>query len=762
MRNDSVKKDRGFTLVEALIALVVLSFGLLAIAQFQSKLVSESAYNKARAEAVALAQQKLDDLRNYATQPGLVANLEAAATPTETDVFPDDVTNGDYPTTAESIPGKNADFTRQWNVSGTGDVKSVVVTVDWNDPKEGDQSVKLETRMTWKNPRGTGDLDYNEEPLVPSATGEAKLGDGIVTNDQLSDPNNNAHDNQDGTSTMERGNDLVLVDTSDTTATEHQVVLTLEDACVSGSCTQFVEIKGTVYIDKAPTHLDDHVENIHILASDAAYCARTAVETTANSDYDYFHYTCYLGGGWHGNIGVLWSGGNTGDTVCIGDPNATDTPSERWKAVKLAKRRVYRGMLHQEDINGIPLEDGSGNVIYYSLGIADAAVLPDPNWADRYYGHDYVLTNISGSPTVDDCYPVLTRTDSASGTLFAGVPNDFICLNEHDPALTASPYLDNYDTNVYVAGDHCPYNPATPPSQTYTISGTITGASDLAGVTVETSDGEGNCTDLSTASGTSVDYSCNIYIWTDVGGDPIPWVGTVTVEKKPDMGCTPYPRTYTSVATNLTGQNFDCQNLAHPHVQGTITLNGSNPSFIKPDVYIDDDITDTNPGVQCVVTADMADLTLYTYDCSAYEPSLGAGWSGRVTVTPPGVMLCAPALRDYTTISSDQTAQNYLCDDPTAVTVDLQVTNNSTGTFTVAMSPGGCVDDLDGTFTCTASDTAGAPPATITVTSTKTVCLYPATAGDTLTFNALGVYIRSVSIENNATACTTAGGQVLP
>jgi prepilin-type N-terminal cleavage/methylation domain-containing protein len=73
--NSRRNRQQGFTLIEVMVAFAVLAFGLLAIGSFQAKLVSGSGYSKARAEAVAIAQQKLDEIRSYVNQPQLVANL---------------------------------------------------------------------------------------------------------------------------------------------------------------------------------------------------------------------------------------------------------------------------------------------------------------------------------------------------------------------------------------------------------------------------------------------------------------------------------------------------------------------------------------------------------------------------------------------------------------------------------------------------------------------------------------------------------------
>ncbi len=58
--------EGGFGLIEVLITLIVLAVGLVALAKFQGTAIESGSLAKARTVATHLAQQKLDDLRNYA------------------------------------------------------------------------------------------------------------------------------------------------------------------------------------------------------------------------------------------------------------------------------------------------------------------------------------------------------------------------------------------------------------------------------------------------------------------------------------------------------------------------------------------------------------------------------------------------------------------------------------------------------------------------------------------------------------------------
>lgn len=58
--------QRGFVLLEAIIALVVSAVGLLGVALFTSSMVGESSNAKSEAEALAIAQREIEILREYA------------------------------------------------------------------------------------------------------------------------------------------------------------------------------------------------------------------------------------------------------------------------------------------------------------------------------------------------------------------------------------------------------------------------------------------------------------------------------------------------------------------------------------------------------------------------------------------------------------------------------------------------------------------------------------------------------------------------
>ncbi|MEX1199184.1 MAG: hypothetical protein WEB02_00190 [Methylophaga sp.] len=68
MNLSKLLNQKGIGLVEVLVALLVVSLGLLALANFQGSLLKASGSNKARAEAIGIAQQELELIRYAATR----------------------------------------------------------------------------------------------------------------------------------------------------------------------------------------------------------------------------------------------------------------------------------------------------------------------------------------------------------------------------------------------------------------------------------------------------------------------------------------------------------------------------------------------------------------------------------------------------------------------------------------------------------------------------------------------------------------------
>ncbi|MDP2139483.1 MAG: hypothetical protein Q8L20_01610 [Gammaproteobacteria bacterium] len=568
-------KNKGFGIIEILITLGVLSVGILGVATLQSVITKQSQDNRATVEALAIAQSRIEEMRNYTNSASTVAEFNT--------LYPN--TNGF--TNSATISGVSTVYTRTESISTAGQIKNLIVSVTWRDSDDVAQNIRLNTELSFISPRSVGDTALEATPsLVDAPTGRARLGEGQLPAgaDTIS--------NGDGTSLYHDGGTELMLVFGD------QIVLTLAEACQTedGSCIDFVRIKGRIYIDTASQgNLDP--SDVYIVASDAAFCARyyvvngtthnvtsqtSSTISTASGNYEYFDYTCYIGGGWHGNVGIILAGGlRQSDKVCVGDPVSVNA----WEAPAIATRRVYRGMLYKysggTNSGREEISDGNGGTLirFYSQGIADSVELPIPESGQS--GHDFVIASMQAAQTDgSNCISrgVMVRTDSnvdgEPGDLFAGVPTDFICLNNG--------LLDNYDVSVFGNDVTCPYDPSDPPSTRHVVSGTInvqaanTAENDtlVSRVSTVTSDGPGNCLVspfVYGGSNYSANYQCDVFDWGNG------WNGYIEVTYDASgMICTPNRLTLSNVNSDTSGHNYNnCSPGTFAVISGTVSTSGN-------------------------------------------------------------------------------------------------------------------------------------------------------------------------------------------
>jgi Tfp pilus assembly protein PilV len=650
--------SQGFGIVEILVAVLVLSFGLLAVAKLHTTIIGSSADNKLRYEAVAIAKSRLEDLRNYA---GVVTDQDEFIAAYPASAF----------TNSTPVAGNAADYTRTEQTVLDGEIRALTVRVTWLDSTGATKTVELDTEIAWKNPRSAGDfLIANNDSLVASATGRARLGDGTL--DSPVDPGLLA-DGKLNTAELDNG-ELGLIASDGET-----VVLTLEDACQSESdCTGFVEINGRIFIDTASQGRLDPGD-IFIQASDAAFCQRYYIDTnddaveiinsstsalTSNTgDYEYFNYRCYVGGGWHGNIGLLLAGGiSQSDKICMGDPNSVNG----WEQPVIAARRSYRGMLYKEE-GAPPVKetiDGTTRIKYYSVGVADEMIFPAPGDP----GHDFVISSMAASLTTgDNCVSqgVMVRPDSniggTDGDLFSGMPADFICLNDRlavdDPR---PPMLDFYET-PFGADFNCPYDPTDPPVAAHSVTGTVsvnTALTDaeldteLTAVQLNTSDGIGNCDLAAFSSGSnpySAAYDCTVFDWGNGWSGYIETKGNIT-----KMACTPGRNSFLSLTADAPDQNVSCLVGDKVVVQGNYTVSpSSNARIVFSEPVI-------SPAGNCSV-----DTGTLQHSCGSDIFAAGdTTWSGTITYAMTQGVFCSSDSADITVVKGDTTATATYSDIP--------------------------------------------------------------------------------------------------
>jgi type IV pilus assembly protein PilV len=110
-----VKDKRGFSILEVLIAISLLSIGIMALATLQSRGIRGNDLGNRTTQAVALAQDKLEELINTST--------------TQT------ITGGSESNIDETGSGGGI-FSRSWSVQNNTpvtDAQTIAITVTWND-----------------------------------------------------------------------------------------------------------------------------------------------------------------------------------------------------------------------------------------------------------------------------------------------------------------------------------------------------------------------------------------------------------------------------------------------------------------------------------------------------------------------------------------------------------------------------------------------------------------------------------------------------
>jgi len=180
----------GFSLIEVMIAVFVLSVGILAVAKFQGTLLQSGSETKAKTAAITLAEQKIDDLRGF-------GQLEAGTDCSGTCSWPaftaselnskqmafayiDDNKGGRLaPNATFNLSFNNENYKRTWVVKDEIDepdkldsMKWVKVSVAWQDQNGDTQTVSLESLIPAISPALTNVANpgAGASPTPPSFT----------------------------------------------------------------------------------------------------------------------------------------------------------------------------------------------------------------------------------------------------------------------------------------------------------------------------------------------------------------------------------------------------------------------------------------------------------------------------------------------------------------------------------------------------------------------------------------------------------------
>ncbi len=139
-------RSYGFTLIEVLIALVILSVAFLGLAGLMVQTSKNTSFGGLMTEAATFAQDKLEELR---------ATSWVALTPGSDLIHIIDDGGGRRVEVKGWVPPKNLtstkDFDRKWTVLSNGNLnRNITITVNWNDKTM--RSISLTSVISNPNP----------------------------------------------------------------------------------------------------------------------------------------------------------------------------------------------------------------------------------------------------------------------------------------------------------------------------------------------------------------------------------------------------------------------------------------------------------------------------------------------------------------------------------------------------------------------------------------------------------------------------------
>jgi len=334
-----VRPARGFLIIETLVALLVLSLGVLGMTTLMGHATGAAGDAKARSQALALARGKLDELRNTALPADYASRLAT----------------GTYGPEARSVDGIT--YERRWRVTApyaAWQHRKVDVWVDWTDRLGRTQRVQLDSAVAWSDPvrSAMGQAGPSAPPVRP--------GGGAIR----------------GTGTYTPGAPVRLVDGA-AAADKTTRLLDANGASILylpadrfGNPLRFTTISGRVYFDTGASNMPAP-EGVNVRMSSEGQCVfdnRSASLGTVpagavgtNIRYRFFRYTCYVGTGWYGNIGLQLPATQSTASVCVGDPGYTDTGRTTDPVALPSQLRSYRSFMRMSD---------SGPPTYLTTGMA--------------------------------------------------------------------------------------------------------------------------------------------------------------------------------------------------------------------------------------------------------------------------------------------------------------------------------------------------------------------------------------------------------
>ena len=439
-----IKKESGFTLIEALVAFLIIIVGLAGAALFQSKLITESGASKSRAVAITLAEKELEERRALLTD-AQYAGLDTIAA-------------GGVPV-VHSVTVGNAVYDVSFSasvVSGAAEAHYLLTaSVDWDDAKGVADSVSLSTLLSENQPENS--LDNREQAgstgsnpnvgQIERPSGAAVAIARVTTEEAKTDTAIGEY--------IALGDDKFGIKVAECDDGTCDVVVSVIKRINSDS--PIFKITGNIYFHDDPDNTFETVEAApNVLTSEGGGCAVYAVDSQAA-------YSCLFGEGWYGTISLVLpieSNGKPADTVCL-SPRG-------YKYYRVDPDTVV-GSIDADDIIGqsglvrfttdfgdgpyLATSDAAPGLAYYYLSdqvntdtklLAVPAINDPANNSGNIENQHFVVTDDTGNDS-DDKYSICIQDGGADAEpLFSHADSDV-------PASYPDLTQDNY-SYTYVSG----------------------------------------------------------------------------------------------------------------------------------------------------------------------------------------------------------------------------------------------------------------------------------------------------------------------
>lgn len=139
-----LQQQRGLSLTEVLITMVILGLGVVALMRLQAYIIGYNAIAQQQAEAILLTHEKIEKLRDF-SQVNSQTGVKAYA----------DVASG-----SESVSRANTTYTLTWSVNDVTSPKQKIIntTISWVDARNNNQSIKLSSIISENDPSEQGNI----------------------------------------------------------------------------------------------------------------------------------------------------------------------------------------------------------------------------------------------------------------------------------------------------------------------------------------------------------------------------------------------------------------------------------------------------------------------------------------------------------------------------------------------------------------------------------------------------------------------------